>query len=175
MAHLAHSKTRKKTDELSDRQRRIYDFLHAHPVGVLSSVSANGEPHGVVIYFDIDKKFNVSILTKSETRKYENLKHYNRIMLTVFESHTQTTAQITGEAIEIVGNHEINKVASAILSVSLRVSDQGAPSILKLEAGHYVAFKIKPSQIRMAVYARPDSGDYVDLFDTIESFELRTV
>jgi len=85
---------------------------------------------------------------------------------------TQTIAQISGDAVEIRDSYEINVVAGAILGASLKTSEAGVPPITKLEAGRYVAFKLAPVQIRMAVYARPDPGDYSDLFESIESFEL---
>ena len=93
-------------------------------------------------------------------------------MLTVFEPHSQTTAQITGRAIEITDNYDINAVAATMLKASLKTSEAGTPPLAKLEAGAYVAFKIDPVQIRMAVYVRPDSGGHTELFETVESFEL---
>ncbi|MBC7708252.1 pyridoxamine 5'-phosphate oxidase family protein [Polaromonas sp.] len=160
-------------EKLSDRKQRIYDFLHQTPIGVLSSVNADGDPHGVVVYYSVDKKFLITFLTKAGTRKYDNLKHNNHVMLTVFEQQTQATAQITGEATEITDNYDINEVAERTLRASMKTSDGGIPPIMKLVAGEYVAFAIDPVQIRMAVYARPDSGDYAELFETLESFDLR--
>ena len=156
----------------SDRKRRIYDFLHSNPIGVLSSITSNGDPHGSVIYFRIDQDFTVSFLTKVETRKYDNLKHHEHVTLTVFEPQTQTTAQVMGTAQEIVDSYEINAIAGTILATSLKTSDAGMPPISKLEAGKYVAFRITPINIRIAVYSRPDRGENSDIFESIESFEL---
>jgi uncharacterized pyridoxamine 5'-phosphate oxidase family protein len=156
----------------SDRKQRIHDFLSQTAVGVLSTVNPDGEPHGVVIYFNINQDFRITFLTRAGTRKYDNLKHHNHLMLTVFDVATQTTAQVTGQAIEITDNYEINQVAAGMLATSLKISEPGLPPITKLEAGDYVAFTIHPLQIRMAVYARPDPGEYTELFESIESFEF---
>jgi uncharacterized pyridoxamine 5'-phosphate oxidase family protein len=158
--------------EYSDRKQRIHDFLSQTAVGVLSTVNPDGEPHGVVIYFNINTDFGITFLTRAGTRKYDNLKHHNHLMLTVFDLRTQTTAQITGRAIEITDNYEVNQVAAGMLATSLKISEPGLPPITKLEAGDYVAFTIHPVQIRMAVYARPDPGEYTELFESIESFEF---
>lgn len=158
---------------LSDRQQRILSFLEDTPVGVLSSVDPNGDPHGVVIYFVIDGDFNVYLLTRAETRKSDNLKHHNHVMLTVFDPQNQTTAQITGRAREIEDDYQVNEIANQVLQASFKVSDSEVPPIAKLDAGESVAFKIEPVQIRMAVYARPEFGDYRELFESIESFNLR--
>jgi general stress protein 26 len=155
----------------SDKEQRIYDFLSANPIAVLSSVTPDGNPHGVVLYFSVDKKFVASILTKIDTRKYDNLTHNDHAMLTVFEPRTQTTVQLTGKAKEITDRYEINVVAETNMQASIKTSTAGMPPILKLKAGQYVAFRIYPEQINMAVYAHADSGDYSQLFETLENFE----
>lgn len=157
---------------LSDRERRIYDFLHQTPVGVLSTVDPNGEPHGVVIYISVATDFSISFLTKTLTRKYDNIKHNNHVMITVFDAVTQTTVQITGIATEQRDNFEVNAVAGRILAATMQTSANGLPPISKLQEGNYTAFSVKPVRIRMAVYARPDPGDYDELFESIESFEV---
>lgn len=159
--------------KFSDRNQRIYDFLYQHPVGVLSTVTPNGDPNGVVIYFVIDENFNVSFLTRSGTRKYDNLKHYPHTMLTVFEPKSQTTVQVTGKAKELTAAYDINRIAGLTHAASLKTSGPDLLPITKLEEeGAYVAFEIEPTQIRMAVYSRPDPGDYDSIFESIESFDF---
>ena len=155
-----------------ERQQRIYDFLKANPIGVLSTVNRSGQPHGSVIYYSIDENFTVSLLTKSKTRKYQNIVTNPEVVITIYEPSSQTTAEITGKAHQVKDSFEINSIAGSILGASLKTSDSGLPPISKLEAGNYVAFNIKPKQIKMAVFARPDPDDYLGIFETIESFEL---
>lgn len=155
----------------SDRKQRIYDFLFDTSVGVLSTTDPDGDPHGAAIYYTINKNFEVAFLTKAKTKKYDNLIHNNHVMLTVFEPLTQTTVQVTGIAKAVKSGFAMNEIAARVLGTSLKTSDAGVPPLSKLEAGSYVAFKIEPVQIRMAVYARPDPGDYSELFETIESFK----
>jgi len=157
---------------LSNRQKRIYNFLHDQHIAVLSTVDPDGNPHGAVVYYTIDSDFTMHILTKRGTRKYDNLMHNNHVMLTVFEPRRQTTAQVTGIARERAGQGHINTIAGAILGASLQTSDVGLPPIVKLQAGSFTTFSIEPVQIRKAIYARPESGDYDRLFESIESFEL---
>jgi uncharacterized protein YhbP (UPF0306 family) len=160
------------TNELSDRQQRIYNFLQANSIGVLSTVSPNSEPHGSVIYYSIDEHFIVHFLTKAKTRKFDNLAHNNHIMLTVFEPHSQTTAQVIGRAVEVTDSSKVNGIAGSVLGASLKTTTSGLLPITKLDAGTYSAFKVEPVQIRMAVYATSEQGDYEGIFESLESFEL---
>src|SRR5690242_6657904 len=98
------------TPRHAERPRRIFNFLRANPIGVLSTVDSTGGPHGVVIYYIIRDDFSIDFLTRERTRKYDNLRHNNHAMLTVFEPRTQTTAQIVGTASEITDSTVVNGV-----------------------------------------------------------------
>ena len=157
----------------SDTETRTFEFLKDTAVGVLSSVTPNNDPHGTVVYFGIDRNFVVSVLTKSETKKHDNLTRNSHVMLTVFETVTQTTVELTGIAEEVSDPFRINEIAQMNLEASMKKSYGGIPPISKLEAGALTAFEIKPVLVRMAVYARPDSGGYSELFESVSSFELK--
>lgn len=159
---------------LSTRKWVMYEFLKNNPIGVLSTVSPDGEPHGVVIYFTCNKQLELCFLTKVKTRKYDNLIHNERAMLTVFEPVTQTTIQVMGKVVAINDNSEINSVAQTILKISLKMNPTALPPVAKIEAGPYVAFKIVPVQMRMATYTKPEVDGYRDIFESVESFELET-
>jgi hypothetical protein len=156
----------------SDRQRRIHRFLSENRIGVVSTITPDNEPHGSVVYFSIDDNFNISFITKSGTRKADNLTHNDRIHMTVYEPMTQAVAQVRGRAHEITDNYALNQVAAQTLGAALDTSESGTPPLTKLEDGGYRCFTIRPSQITFAVYARPDSGSFEDLFESIESFDL---
>lgn len=164
--------SRKTASMFTDREWDIYHFLFAHPVGVLSTVTPDGDPHGAVIYYSIDRSFNISFLTKDRTRKFDNITHHDHVTLTVFDPATLFTAQITGVATKIADSEAINAVANAVLKACLATSKTGVPPITKLQAGDYVGCNIKPVLIRMATYAVPVSGSYPELFESIESFDL---
>lgn len=173
MHHLIPSMRHKQPTGLPERQWLIYAFLREHPVGVLTSVDPNGYPHGAVIYYYVDKHFSISFLTKKGTKKYDNLVRNGKIMLVVYEPLSQSVAQVIGEAEEMKDDYDVNAMAQHIFEASMKTSEGGVPPIVKLEAGEYAGFSIQPYQIRMAVYERPDSGDYTQLFESIESFELK--
>ncbi|HET6924517.1 MAG TPA: pyridoxamine 5'-phosphate oxidase family protein [Candidatus Saccharimonadales bacterium] len=157
---------------LGDRQQRMYDFMRENPVGVLSTVGPDGDPHGSVIYYGVDDALTVTFLTRLNTRKFDNLRRQPRVMLTVCDPETQAVLQVRGEAEQVADSEEINAVAARTLGASLHTSEYGLPPISKLEAGPFVGVRIIPKQLRMAVFARPDAGDYSDLFESVESFEL---
>lgn len=151
----------------SEKNERIYTFLKEQPVGVLASVDPNSNPHAAVIYFGIDEDFKVSFTTKRDTKKNDNIKHNNHVMLVAYDPLSQTTIQITGVAKEITDDKEAAEAFQNTLAAARRASNSNMPPISKLLAGHYVTYRVNPVQIRMAIFSRPDSGGY-DIFETID-------
>ncbi len=152
---------------VTESNQRIYEFLKTHPVAVLATIDPNGNPHATVVYFSVDERFNISFTTKRDTKKHDNLKRNNHIMMVAYEALTQTTAQITGVAEDIGDTAEAAEVFKNTLRASMQTSEAGIPPISKLYAGQYVAYRVRPVQIRMAMFVRPDPGGY-DLYETID-------
>ncbi len=162
-----HSTYEKPVASSSESNRRIYNFLKVHPVGVLAMVDPEGNPHATVIYFSVDEEFNITFTTKRDTKKHDNLKHNNHVQLIAYEASSQTTVQITGIAKDISHEPEASEAFSNTVRASMQTSGADVPPISKLQAGHYVAYKLSPKQIRMAIFARPDPGGY-DIYETID-------
>lgn len=162
-----HSKPQITSETSDESRRRIYNFLAHQPIGVLSTVDPNGNPHGAVIYYSIGKDFSITFTTKQKTKKFDNLTHSNHAMLVVYEAMSQTTVQVTGTVEEITDKDEADAAFRTMLATSMATSEAGLPPITKLQAGPYVALRIKPLQIRMAIFARPDPGGY-DMYESIE-------
>lgn len=153
--------------QLSEKREHILNFLKNHKIGVLATVDPNGDPNAAAIYFTVDDSLNISFLTKTGTKKHDNLVRHAHAMLVIYEASSQTTVQIKGIASEITGNKETQQIFADILKVSMGTSEGGVPPISKLRAGEYVAYRIDPKEIRMAVYIRPDLGDYDTMFEII--------
>lgn len=157
----------KQINSASETNQEIYDFLKANPVGVLATVDPNGDPHATVVYFSVNDDFEVSFTTKRDTQKHDNIQHHNHVQLAVYEAASQTIVQITGEANDITDSEEAQDVFKATIESSMRTSLAGVPPVSKLQAGYYVAYRMKPKQIRMAVFSRPRT-ESDELYKTID-------
>ncbi len=148
-------------------ERAAHEFLKTHKVGVLATVDPDGDPHAAAIYYTIGSDLTISFLTKVHTKKADNLEHNNHAMLVVYEAETQTTVQVTGEVSKVSDSSELNDIFTQIIYASLDASQTAVPPISKLDLGEYVAYHIKPIQIRMASFSHAKSGNYDSLFKTI--------
>ncbi|HKR81996.1 MAG TPA: pyridoxamine 5'-phosphate oxidase family protein [Candidatus Saccharimonadales bacterium] len=148
-------------------QRAAHDFLKKHKVGVLATVSPNCDPYAAAVYYAVDSALNVSFLTKTGTKKADNLEHNNHAMLVVYEAESQTTVQVTGSVSKITDLTEMNEVFAQVVYASVDASHTDIPPFIKLDEGEYVAYRLKPTQVRMAVFSHAKSGGYDTLFKTI--------
>lgn len=156
-----------ETANSSESNKRIFDFLRLQPVGVLATVDPDDNPHAAVIYYSVDEDFNVTFLTKRDTKKRDNLARKNHAMLVAFDAKTQTTCQITGVTEDVSYLAVANEIFQRTIGAAMATSESGIPPISKLSAGEYVAYRLKPKQINMSVYLRPDRGDY-EMFEYIK-------
>jgi nitroimidazol reductase NimA-like FMN-containing flavoprotein (pyridoxamine 5'-phosphate oxidase superfamily) len=161
---------------LGETEDKIFDFLQDHKTGVLATVDPNNMPHASVLFYTIDKTFAARFLTKKGTRKSDNLRHNNHAMLLIYDEKSQTTAQITGIVAEIKDNDETHQVFLNALRASLHTAESAIPPISRVDAGEYVAYELKPAEVKMNVYKRGvlerGSGNYATL--RVPSLNLNT-
>lgn len=147
-------------------QNDAFQFLKKHKVGVLATVDPNGEPHAAAIYFNVEDGKSITFMTKTGTKKADNLRHNNHAVLVVYEASSQTTVQLTGTTEEVSDLHEANAIFGQVMNTSTEESNTPVPPISRLQEGDYVAYRLNPAETRMAVFNKPDFGNFQDLFQT---------
>lgn len=150
----------------SESADNIRNFLNGHYTGTLATADAAANPHVSVVYFSTENDFSLTFGTKRETQKFKNIEENNDVAFLVYDEKEQTVVQVFGRA-EIVTDESLrSRIFSNMVSSSSEGSQTEIPPAEKLLAGDYVAVRIVPMVIKMAVYARPNpEGD--ELYDTL--------
>lgn len=145
----------------------IRTFLQECRSGVLATSDTASHPHAAVVYYTLDEDFSLIIGTKSETQKYKNIQDNKQVSFVVYNEKDQTTVQINGR-MEVIEDPEMRqKVVNKMFTASAEQSQREVPPADKLIAGEYVALRLVPMVISMAIYARPDSEDIDDLHEKL--------
>ncbi|MFZ2544947.1 MAG: pyridoxamine 5'-phosphate oxidase family protein [Candidatus Saccharimonadales bacterium] len=144
----------------------VRNFLREHYSGVLATADSASNPHAATVYFSLQDDFSLLFGTKTETQKYKNIEENKQVAFVVYDEKEQTTIQITGH-VEVIEDEDLRqKVINSMFMSSAESSARELPPVEKLLAGDYVALRLVPMVIKMAVFARPDSeGD--DLYETL--------
>jgi len=145
-------------NKLSPSERKqIFEFLKAHPVGVLATTNPDGTPQASAIYFGVDEELHVTFTTKRETHKYENILKNDAVMLVVYDAAKQTSVQIGGQAVEVTDSETQHAIYYDTLKAAKQSGKDVVPPIAKINAGPYVGFTLKVHNIWLSDYGWGDT------------------
>lgn len=143
-----------------DPAQIIAAYVNSHPLAVLSTVDSNGDPHGSTLYAGSDREVNLYFMTKSQTRKAQNIQANPSVSLTFSGEDHQTTLQVSGQASQITVPDE-GSLAFQILGAIRHNSEDFRLPISKLEAGPYVVFKVTVIHALLTQYEHANRIDGV--------------
>jgi general stress protein 26 len=145
----------------------IYSFLTLMAIAVLSTSTEDGYPHAAIIYFLPDEELNFYFLSKSDTKKSENLKNNNRAALTIVDPKSPRTIQATGEAIEIEEPEMYTKIMEKIAEENAKGNNfYWPPPLSKLDSeGDLILYRFKPDWLRYADFTE-STKEYI-FYDVI--------
>lgn len=133
---------------------------------MLATSDSAANPHAAVIYFTLNDDLSFSFVTKTETQKYKNIEENKSVSLVAYDEKGQASVQVMGHVEKVADQDEAYKILNKTFKYSAEVSHRELPPLEKLIAGEYVALRLIPQVIKMAVFARPETGDE-ELFETI--------
>lgn len=129
-------------------------FLKEHDLAVLSTVDRTGNVHGAVVYYVLDQRNFIYIMTKSETEKGRDVYVHSQVAITIHEVGTLQTAQVQGMA-TIENDQKIkDTVFNQIMQYRTYRGEKQLPPITKLHEGLYVVIRIRPTSIVYHDYAK---------------------
>jgi uncharacterized pyridoxamine 5'-phosphate oxidase family protein len=79
---------------------KFYEFMNAHKLCVISTISADGRPEAAVVGFGQTKNLEIIIGTDNTSRKYQNLTRDPRVAFAIGSDNGETM-QYEGKAREI--------------------------------------------------------------------------
>lgn len=144
----------------------VNNFLQTHHSGTLATADGAANPHAAVIYLTFNEDYTFSFITKTETQKYKNIEENKNVALVIYDEKEQASVQIVGHVEVIDDKDEMQKTLNKSFRYSAEISRRELPPLEKLFAGEYTALRLIPQAIKMAVFARPESGDD-ELYETI--------
>src|SRR3989344_8163518 len=137
-------------------------YLNNLNIGVLSTIRPNGTPYSAVVYFVVDHSLNFYFLTKSDTKKSDNLQKNNNASFTTIDLTSMITVQSTGTVEKVTDPEQHTFMIKSIGEANARKNNpQWPPPISKLDStGNNVIYKYKPNWIRLANYSHqiPSQG-----------------
>jgi general stress protein 26 len=153
------------SDHPEHPHQKVHTFLRHHPMGILSTVSEDGKPWGAAIYYVVDEDFNFYFVTRAGTHKYQNLESHPFVALTVADSGSQTTVQLSGKVEKLPVKDYMDIVFDKLTKIKPADDHSWTPPLAKIHEGNYMPLKLTPDHLQYANYGhrREDPGaNYIE-------------
>jgi uncharacterized pyridoxamine 5'-phosphate oxidase family protein len=147
--------------------QKIHDFLKQHPMGILSTVSADGTPWGAAIYYVSDDDFNFFFVTKMKTLKYQNLDNNPLAALTIADPETQITVQAMGKISRLPIKDYADVIFAKLAKIKPKDDHTWVPPITKVHEGDYIPLRLTPSKLQFADYKAVKSDIHASYIEKI--------
>jgi general stress protein 26 len=142
-----------------DTYNQILSYVDKNPIATLSTINPDGSPHGAIVYVVADDyRHVIYCLTKTQTRKYTNLKKYPSVSLTIVRPSDNSTLQTSGRAFEVHDMKIIDSVMKKVAQITA-VAPEWLPPLSKLNAGELVLIGIDLTYARLAHFKDRAIGD----------------
>lgn len=146
---------------LDNARKDALSFLKHHGVGVLATVSGQGQAHASMVNYVTDDDFNIYILTLINSRKFKAIEEHPQVAFTIAIPDIPQTLQIEGMAMDISLDEEAGKKKAELMD-ALNSNPWFYGPIAKLDPAETVVVWIKPTWVRWADYAfAPMGTDHV--------------
>lgn len=136
-------------------------------MGVLSTVSADGEPWGAAIYYVADEDFTFYFVTRVETFKYQNLDKNPHAALTIADADAQTTVQASGLVTKLPPEEYVEIVFNKLGKIRPKGDPHWSPPLAKLHKGNYMPLQLLPTKLQYANYKDAKSDIHADYIEKI--------
>lgn len=147
--------------------KKVHNFLKHHNMGVLSTVSASGEPWGSAVTFAHDEDLNFFFMTRSNTLKYKNIEANPTVALTVADEKDQVTVQAVGTITRVAAKDYMDVIFKKLASAKPRGDYHWVPPVIKVHKGDYMILQFTPKRLQYADFKQKKSDIHSDYIEQI--------
>jgi nitroimidazol reductase NimA-like FMN-containing flavoprotein (pyridoxamine 5'-phosphate oxidase superfamily) len=145
-------------------QVKIYNFLRKHDLATIGTLNRKKQPILAAVYYYIDDEYNLYFVTKTNTRKYRNLKDNPAVGVVVVDEKKRFTVSAEGLAKEVSDEDAQVNIMNELAKVRGDSNSAWFPPIAQIDGGTYVLIKVDLRHVTMADYAnfKHDGSDVIE-------------
>ncbi len=127
-------------------------FLTSHNIATFSTSDQNGKVSGAVVYYALAPDSTFYIVTKSQTKKAQNILRNNQVALTIYDASQMKTAQIQGLAAVETDSTKTKSLIDRFVQPHIYDKKIAWPPITKIAAGNHEVIQITPTEVKFTDY-----------------------
>lgn len=140
----------------------INEFIKSHSRAVIATVDLNGQPSTSIIFYVMDNNAELHFITKTQTKKFENLKANSKAAITIADAEMPIAVNVTGLVVELVDQPLHDEIMQEVFKLSYSELHDYAP-IIKLHKGSFTVMKFIPKEAKMTDFTKPMGDAKEDL------------
>lgn len=145
---------------MNEKRDAALTFAVNHSVGVLSTISPEGNPRSRVMYYTCDDSFNIYFLTLADTRKVADIAVHPYAAFVVSESTIPRTLQLEGAVTDLTERATLNPLMTNFIKSLMAHAPFGAP-IEHFDASAMKWYQLTPTWIRWGDFTLDQGTDTV--------------
>lgn len=129
-------------------------YIKNHSTAILSTVSQSGVARGSVIHY-VYRDGYFYFVTKDESLKSQNIALHGQVALTIHDTNSLKTAQISGLAEIESDKRVVSTVIKEISTPKHYKEGDHFPPIISMKKGNFEVLRIVPTTIEFHDYSKP--------------------
>jgi|TARA_R110000824_G_scaffold401771_1_gene615623 hypothetical protein len=143
-----------------DPKVAAHSFLTSNSLGVLATLSQDGNPRARSVYYATDDNFAIYFVTLAGTRKIEDLAHHTKGAFVVSDESIPATLQIEGTIENASHTPAPSDAVRSIFDILLKRGGHFTP-LTRLDTGVVHMYKLTPTWIRWGDFSARGGSDAV--------------
>lgn len=138
-----------------EEKKTTFEFVSTHPLATLATIGADASPQLSAVYAIIGPGLTSTFVTKTATRKYENLQRDPRATLLFTNEEALTSVEMVGAVTVLNDTLDVAKGIERFQDMATaRKNFYWVPPIAQIKAGNYVVCRFTPSTVHYCTFAR---------------------
>jgi general stress protein 26 len=121
-----------------------FDFLRERELGVLATINRNNALHASAVYYTINGKGILHMVTKSDTNKAKDILSQQLVAMAVYDEETLETVQLEARAEVETDAKAVNEAYSQITRLRKHGSETKRPPVVNMDKGEFIVIRITP-------------------------------
>lgn len=141
------------------RLQIVKSFIDTHPLGFIATVSSAQVPELGVVYVHANESLHCFCVTKSSTRKYQNIKRLSPVTFGFVDEKEMIFVEVSGTATFIEDAEHIASLLSIMEeTIFARDLSYWVPPVNQIEGDQFAFFEVTPRHVAYRNYANLADG-----------------
>lgn len=154
----------------TDLRGQAQQFMMHNRAAVLGTVGSRSVPHVATVYCYVTPDLTVYFVTRTESRKYQNLASRPKVAMTFTDRDSVSCVQLTGKAERVSNIEDEQAILFELQTLRYKEAQVVSPALQLYEreaASELAVVRVRPTELTMASFVITKAGRYNPTFTKV--------